>query len=155
MEQLLVHIFGDFVLQSDYFAMNKSKRSWPCFLHVLTYTLCFLLLTTSWKALLVIGVTHFILDRYPIILRRLIWTKNHLGPYFVFVPFSKCAATGYYDNVMQEVTGQPYDKYHFTKVTRKEDIRYDARLNYVTLWLYIITDNFCHLTINFLALKYL
>lgn len=155
MEQLLCHIFADFVTQSDWQAMNKSKRTFPCLVHVLLYTSVFLFLTTSWKALLVIGGVHFILDRWPIIIRKLIWFKNHMGPYFVYVPFSKCDITGYYDNIKNEVTHQPYETSHFTQVSRKDDVRYDARLNYVTIWLYIVTDNFLHLLTNYLALKYL
>src|SRR5690348_16822885 len=103
MEQLLCHIFGDYILQSDYLALNKSKRSWPCLVHVLLYTSVFLLLTTSWKALLIIGGVHFILDRFPVIIRRLIWFKNHIAPGLKFVPYNKCKITGYYDNVENEV----------------------------------------------------
>ena len=135
--------------------LNKSKRTWPCLVHVLLYTACFLVLTTSWKALLVIGVTHFILDRYPIILKRLIWVKEHMGPGLKYVPFEKCSVTGYYDNILNEVTGKPYEKFHFTRLNRKDDIKFEPRLNYVSIWLYIIKDNWCHLAINFLALKYL
>lgn len=156
MPQLLTHVLGDYICQSDWMAMNKSKRSWPCLVHVILYTACFLLLTTSWKALLVIGVTHYILDRYPVILRRLIWMKNHIGPGFVFVPFSKCQGTGYYDNLINEVTGKTErETKYFCQFDRKVDVMYEARLNYITIWLYIITDNFCHLTINYFALKYL
>ena len=90
MEQLLCHLFGDYILQSDYMAMNKSKRSLPCIIHVILYTSCFLFLTFSWKALLVIGVTHFILDRWHFFIKRMIWLKNHIGPGFKFVPFDKC-----------------------------------------------------------------
>lgn len=147
MQQLLVHILGDYILQSDWMAMNKSKRSWPCLVHVLIYTSCFLMLTTSWKALLVIGGVHFILDRWHGIIKRFIWTKNHLGPGLKGVPYEKCMATGYYDNVINEVTGQPY--------TNEVINGYAPRLNYITLWLYIITDNFLHLTTNYLALTYL
>lgn len=147
MEQLLVHILGDYVLQSDYMAMNKSKRSWPCLVHVFIYTACFLLLTTSWKALLVIGGVHFILDRWHTPLKRLIWLKNHLGPGFKGVPFDKCQATGYYDNLLNEVTGHSF--------TSEIINGYAPRLNYITLWLYIITDNFLHLVTNYFALKYL
>lgn len=147
MEQLFAHIFGDYILQSDWMAMNKSKRSLPCLVHVLLYTSVFLLLTTSWKALLVIGVTHFVLDRFPIIIRRMIWLKNHVGPGLKFVPFNKCEATGYYDNILNEVTGKPY--------TNETVNGYGPRLNYITIWLYIITDNFLHLLTNYLAIKYL
>ena len=149
MEQLLCHIFGDFCLQSDYFAMNKAKRSWPCFLHVLTYTACFLFLTVSWKALLVIGVTHFIIDRWPVIIKRTIWLKNHLGPKLAFPPFRKCSGTGYYDNFLNEVNNVPRDKWETSWGA------YSTRMNYITIWLCIVTDNFCHLFINYMAIKYL
>jgi hypothetical protein len=147
MEQLLAHVFGDYILQSDWMALNKSKRSLPCLVHVLIYTSVFLLLTTSWKALLVIGAFHFLFDRFPIIIRRMIWLKNHIGPGFVFVPFSKCEGTGYYDNILNEVTGKPY--------TNEIINGYGPRLNYITIWLYIITDNALHLLTNYLAIKYL
>jgi hypothetical protein len=160
MPQLLCHICGDYILQSDWMALNKSKRSWPCLVHVLLYTSCFLFLTTSWKALLVIGATHFILDRFPVILKRIIWLKNHFGPWFWFVPFSKCNATGYYDNIINEVNGKPFEGHHckewYNNETRaRKFISYEARLNYITIWLYIITDNFFHLLINYLALTHL
>lgn len=147
MPQLLCHIAGDFLFQSDYMAMNKSKRTLPCLVHVLTYTAVFLFLTTSWKALLVIGGVHFLLDRFPNIIRRMIWLKNHQGPGFKYVPFSTASVTGYYDNVLNEVTGQPYGNANVNG--------FSPRLNYVTVWLYIITDNFLHLLTNYLALTYL
>lgn len=75
MEQLLCHLFADFVLQSDWMAMNKSKRSWPCLVHVPIYTSVFLFLTTSWKALLVIGAVHFVLDRCLVEKNK--WMKNY------------------------------------------------------------------------------
>ena len=141
MEQLFAHIFGDYILQSDWMAMNKSKRSLPCLVHVLLYTSVFLLLTTSWKALLVIGATHFVLDRFPVIVRRFIWFKNHMGPNLKFVPFDLCKVTGYYDGLGSS--------------SNVEINGYSQRLNYVTVWLYIITDNFLHLLTNYLAIKYL
>ena len=144
MEQLLVHLLGDFVLQTSWMALNKNKKSFPCLVHVLIYTSCFLLLTTSWKALLVIGATHFIIDRFPIIVKKLIWWKNHFpSGYF---PYSYCDTTGYYDN-------SPYNSnVGECEISNKFD---RPRLFFVTCWLYIITDNFLHLTINYFALKYL
>lgn len=150
MEQLLCHIAGDFLFQSDWQAMNKSKRTWPCLVHVLLYTACFLFLTTSWKALLVIGGVHFILDRWPVIIRRLIWLKNHLGPGFKYVPFSKCGVTGYFDTILMEANAD------IAFVDKSEVVNgFSPRLNYITIWLYIITDNLLHLLTNYLALTYL
>jgi len=42
MLQLLAHLCGDYILQSDWMAQNKTKRSWPAFVHALLYSLCFL-----------------------------------------------------------------------------------------------------------------
>lgn len=42
MTQLLAHLFGDYILQSDWMAQNKTKANWPAFCHALLYSLCFL-----------------------------------------------------------------------------------------------------------------
>lgn len=161
MEQLLCHILGDFLFQSDWMAMNKSKRSIPCLVHVLIYTSVFLLFTTSWKALLVIGGVHFILDRFPIIIRRLIWIKNHVGPTLKYPKFTQCNSTGYYDdspyntdtrNKFMEGGPSPAISTGRSLQTLSGITR---RHFFITIWLYIITDNFLHLLTNYLALKYL
>ena len=146
MEQLLAHLVGDYLLQSDWMAMNKSKRTIPCLDHVIVYTSVFLTLTTNLYALAIIGGVHFLLDRFPIIVRRLIWLRNHIGPTMKYVPFALCSITGCYDNVRNEVENKPY--------TREQINGVSPRLNYVTVWLYIITDNLLHLLTNYLALKY-
>ena len=154
MEQLLCHLFGDFALQTDWMAMNKSKKSFNCLVHVLIYTACFLLITTSWKALLVIGITHFILDRWHFILRRLIWLKNHfpLG----YPPYAYCNTTGYYDDspyntnsMVDYINHFPNGKHWILTCFGK------PRHFFITIWIYIVIDNLCHLTINYLAIKYL
>ena len=154
MPQLLVHLFGDFIGQSDWMALNKSKRSLPCLVHVLIYTSCFLLLTTSWKALLVIGATHFIIDRWHTPLKRLIWLKNHIGPTMSYPPYEYCNSTGYYDD-------SPYNTKKLEGVDKtilesSPDYGWGKpRHFFITIWLYIVTDNLLHLTINYLALTYL
>ena len=139
---LLCHFVPDFWLQTDWMAMNKSKKSWNCLVHVLIYTSCFLILTTSWKALLFIGVTHFILDRWHIILRKMIWWKNHF-PTGKYPPFRLCDSTGYYDD-------NPYN----SATTNKHIIeRYgQPRHFFITIWLYIVQDNLLHLLCNLIAL---
>jgi Protein of unknown function (DUF3307) len=153
-EQFLIHGWGDYILgQSDWMALNKSKRTIPCLVHVLLYTSFFLILTTSWKALLVIGLTHFIIDRFPIIVKRLIWIKNHMNPFCEYPPFTFCDTTGYYDDSPYNTTPIALDKEH--DVLIKPYFWGPPRLFSVTIWLYIITDNLLHLTINYFALKYL
>lgn len=64
MDQLLCHLVGDYVLQNQAMADNKtSSWKWAA-IHVAFYTLPFLLLTTHWKALAVISGTHLIIDRF-------------------------------------------------------------------------------------------
>lgn len=145
---LLCHLVGDFILQSDWMAMSKNKSTLHCLVHCLIYTSCFLVLTVSWKALLFIFVTHFIIDRFPIIVKRLLWTKNHF-PTFNYPPFEYCDTTGYYDdspyNTKRFGQNAFIDKFH-------ESIVGKPRLFFITIWLYIITDNTLHLICNGIAL---
>ena len=142
---LLCHFVPDFWLQPDWCAMNKGKKSWNCLVHVLIYTSCFLILTTSWKALLFIGATHFILDRWHIILKRMIWWKNHF-PTGKYPPFEFCNTTGYYDD-------SPYNTYKPNELGKNS--WGNPRLFFITMWLYIIQDNILHLICNLIALMYL
>jgi hypothetical protein len=140
---LLCHFVGDFWLQSDWMAMNKGKKTLNCLVHVLIYTACFTVLTLSWKALLFIAVTHFILDRWHIILKRMIWWKNHF-PTMTYPPFKYCDTTGYYDD-------SPYNTYRYGE----EQGFGKPRIFFVTCWLYIISDNILHLICNLIALTLL
>ncbi len=146
----LCHFVPDFWLQSPWMALNKSKKTWNCLVHVLIYTSCFTILTLSWKALLFIGITHFILDRWHVILRRMIWWKNHF-PTGKYPPFEYCDTTGYFDT----------SPINTKKVELKEN---EVMINpfwgtpqpfYITIWLYIFQDNILHLVCNFIALMYL
>ena len=82
---LLAHLWGDYVLQSDWMANVKTKASVPALAHALTYTLCYsplLFLTSADKGLMalgVIGVTHFFIDRFRLA-RYVCWAKNFLAP---------------------------------------------------------------------------
>ncbi len=141
---LLCHFMGDFWLQTPWMALNKSKKTFNCLVHVLIYTTCFLLLTTSWKALLFIGITHFILDRWHVILRRTIWWKNHF-PTGKYPPFKYCDTTGYFDT-------SPINS-----CKPDEAIPYYGHPQpfYITIWLYIFQDNILHLLCNLIALTLL
>lgn len=57
---LAVHTIGDFVLQTNWMATNKSKNSDALFAHTLVYSLCFL----HWGLVFVIItlITHTITD---------------------------------------------------------------------------------------------
>jgi Protein of unknown function (DUF3307) len=130
--QLLLHLWGDYILQSDWMATGKAKWWPPCAMHVLLYSLPFLLLHPSWRAMAVIAGTHYFIDRYRLA-RLVVYAKNWYpkkpefwgtGPIHWYY---KLTATGYPD-------GTP---------------------DFLAIWLLIIADNVLHLTINFLALRYL
>lgn len=139
-DQLIAHAVGDYVLQSDWMANEKTKKSVAALAHVVTYTLPFLFLTQNWRALLIIAGSHFIIDRWRLA-RYVCWLKNFLQPPTVEVtqtpygdhdewtwnhPWSECSGTGYHQD----------------------------RPAWLAVWLMIITDNLMHVSINALALRY-
>lgn len=79
MEIILAHLVGDYLIQSNWMATRKTSAWWPAVLHGLTYTIPFLLITQSPWALLSIGGTHVVIDRYRLA-RHLVWLKNLVGP---------------------------------------------------------------------------
>ncbi len=91
-DQLLLHVIGDYIVQSDWMATEKTKRSFAALIHVVTYALPFLLLTQSITALAVIAGTHFIIDRWRLA-RFVCWAKN--WPWPGRRPWSECAGNGY------------------------------------------------------------
>jgi hypothetical protein len=91
-DQLLLHVLGDYIVQSDWMATEKTKRSLAAVIHVVTYVLPFLLLTRSVAALAVIASTHFVIDRWRFA-RYVCWAKN--WPWPGRRPWAECRATGY------------------------------------------------------------
>lgn len=81
MEQLLAHLWGDYIVQNDWMASNKTRSSVVCLVHALTYTFPFLLLSLDWKILAAIAFTHFLIDRFRIALwvvkiKNWTWTET-------------------------------------------------------------------------------
>lgn len=142
MLQIIFHGIGDYFIQTDTWALNKKKKGWfgfrCCFLHCLTYSLPFLFIA-SWKPVLAIFITHFIIDRTKMI-DYLLAIKN---------------------NVVKDTYIENFGKWHFPFGINLS--KYDIsnfgfglqRPTFISIWLYIITDNLCHIICNYLALKYL
>lgn len=68
MRQLLAHLVGDYIVQSQYMADTKVDRSregvaWAT-AHAALYTACFTPLTRNPARLALIGITHGLLDHY-------------------------------------------------------------------------------------------
>jgi hypothetical protein len=125
MSQLLAHLIGDYILQTDTQAQNKAKSKLYAGIHAFTYTLPFVFITQSIYALLVISCTHFLIDHYRLA-KYLIIVKNLLdNPKEVFAGLYN-TPTGYKEN-------SPI---------------------WLSTWLFIIADNTMHMTINYIAIKY-
>ena len=84
MQQLLVHLVGDYFLQTGWMAKWKVRKFLPAFVHALTYTLCFVILTQSVWALLIIGVTHFLIDRYSLAKVFMTWRGQPPNGIYVY-----------------------------------------------------------------------
>lgn len=141
-DQLVAHAVGDYVLQSDWMAQQKTKNILPATVHALVYSLVFAAwFRPSWKAWAIICVTHFFIDRYRLA-RFVVYAKNFLAPPRTFgpidmfggsedatwwYPWSECSSTGYHKD----------------------------RPAWLAVWLLIIGDNVMHVVINGLALRYL
>lgn len=92
-DQILAHLVGDYILQSDWMASEKTKRSLAAAVHAVTYALPFLFLTTSITALSFIIGSHFLIDRFRLA-RHVVWLKNG----YFFTRGFKPTTTGYLDD---------------------------------------------------------
>lgn len=126
---LMAHMIGDYFIQNDWMALEKTKRWWPAIVHGVTYTLPFIPLVywldTQWPllALLVIGGTHIVLDHYYAA-KHVIWFRNQFAPKAYRPPHTP--------------TGFGVD-----------------RPDWIAVWLMIIVDNCIHMIINTAAVVWL
>lgn len=91
-DQLLLHAIGDYIVQSDWMATEKTKRSLAAAVHAISYGLVFLFVTQSPLAILAIVSTHFVIDRWRLA-RYVVWGKNWLMG--GIKPWAQCQATGF------------------------------------------------------------
>lgn len=68
---LTVHFVGDFLLQSSWMALNKSKRWDALALHVAVYSACFF--WWGWMFVLLTFALHFVTDAVTSRLTSLLW----------------------------------------------------------------------------------
>ena len=92
-DQLVAHAVGDYLLQSEWMAVEKTKRSLPALIHCLFYLIPFLFITQNPATLAVIGGTHFVIDRWHLA-RYVAWLKNRPWPGSAAWP--ECRATGFH-----------------------------------------------------------
>ena len=156
-DQLALHALGDYVLQSDWIATTKTKKSVAALAHVVTYTLPFLLVTRSPAALAVILVTHFLIDRWRLA-RYVVWAKNFIGPWMCKFEKPVALAQGLpppdAENINLVWTW--YRRWNPPWAEVKDSFGYPKdRPVWLAMWLMIIVDNLMHVVCNGLALKYL
>ena len=125
MDMLIIHLIGDYMLQSDNMAKNKEVSLKWAFIHAFVYTIPFILLTLSIKALFFIMVTHAFIDRYKLAKYIIFyWNKLWNGP----KSWHECdIKTGY---------------------SKQKPI-------WLATWLFIIIDNTMHLILNATAINFL
>lgn len=123
---VLAHLAGDYLIQSDWMANEKTKRWWPAIAHGLTYTIPYAFITQSPLALAVIAGTHIIIDHYRLA-RHISWFKNQAAPKAFRSKWEDCKGTGYSPD----------------------------KAPFMAVWLMIIADNTIHLIINAVAVLWL
>ena len=90
MHWIYAHLIGDYLLQTDWMALNKKEKWIPCFIHVVVYLVPFLLCGLEWWQLLLIGLQHYFIDRTMFIewYCRKIGAKRMVDPKNIMFPWS-------------------------------------------------------------------
>lgn len=73
MPELLAHLWGDYVLQTERMALRKTISWRWATIHAATYTLPFFFLTHDVKSLLTIFLTHVVIDRLALARKLVVW----------------------------------------------------------------------------------
>ena len=158
MIQLKLHLIGDYILQSDWMAQNKTKRSWPALCHAFVYSLPFLLLTQSPAALAVIFGTHFLIDRFRLA-RYVVWAKNAtLQPWWFMV-----MATEKEIEQLEALAAGGCELSKASLLAREKWLWSNCSATgypsdappWLAVWLLIAADNTLHLAINYAAIRWL
>lgn len=140
MSEILAHAVGDYIVQSDWMASEKTKRHLPAAAHAASYAACFLPVTRNWRAILIIGTTHFVIDRWRLA-KYLCWAKNQAAPVDFRYPFDHADGTGYHSDTLA-----PYAHDETT-------CRALGKPMWLSGWLMIIADNTIHMLINRWAIR--
>lgn len=128
---ILAHLAGDYILQSDSMAQRKTSSWRWALVHASFYTapyagLLFVLHgRLDWAliaALLIIGGTHAVIDRYRLA-KHLIWAMNRVLPHDV------------------------RDDYPWAEARENQGYRASSPA-WMRTWLMIIVDNTAHLCLN-------
>lgn len=76
---LVGHMLGDYIVQNDYLASNKTSSNFACFVHCVLYTLAVWACSfwwMPWWGLVACLAVHFPIDRWRL---ATLWMKNVSG----------------------------------------------------------------------------
>jgi len=126
--QIVAHLVGDYILQSDWMATRKHHvdGKFATTVHCIVYTLPFLVLTLNPFALFFIAATHYFIDHYKLA-KYVVWGKNILGPKHFRYSLNEMRGDGF-----SESNGPPH---------------------HIGNWIYIIIDNTMHILCNGFAIS--
>ena len=79
MDQLLAHLVGDYLFQNKWISVKKHENFLVALLHGALYTLPFVLITQVPITLLIIGLTHAVIDYFSIG-SWVMWLKDQFAP---------------------------------------------------------------------------
>lgn len=130
MIQVLLHLLGDYFLQNDWMAVNKSKYSplgWStCFLHCLLYSIPFGIYYHSMEIFLLVFATHFLIDKFSL---AVYWTKLINNTWLA-----------------DSCTWQAKLGFRASGPLGRQD--------YIAVWIHIIRDNSLHIAGNYFIIQY-
>jgi hypothetical protein len=142
---LLAHFVGDYIIQNQWMADKKTSKWFPALVHGFTYTIPFLFATQSIAALLVIALTHAVIDRYRLA-KYLIWFKNQLVPKAARYPWDESKVSDEFRSHGNAYLSKANDK--ATGFPKTVPV-------WMSVWLLIIVDNTIHVVLNTLAILFL
>lgn len=96
MEQILAHLIGEFITQTNSIGQRKGSQWLAALIHALIYTLGFIFITQSPAALVTVFATHVLIDRFRLA-RFVIFAKNKIGDRRL--KWDDCRATGVHKEV--------------------------------------------------------
>jgi hypothetical protein len=133
-QMLLGHLCGDYLLQNEYLAINKSKNTWigwlTAFIHCIFYTLAVCLFMWNFQLIWIIAVfcSHFFIDKFGLAEKYMKYVKrSSLRDY------------------INEADSNRYDK--------DNSVGQDMLTGGFRAFVYAVTDNTMHLILMYLAYK--
>lgn len=95
MDQLILHMVGDYVTQTHWMAQNKARVTYVAAIHALVYSIPFLLIGSA-QAVGVVLLSHFLIDRFSLA-KYVVYAKNRITD--PALSWKDASGTGYHKDV--------------------------------------------------------